>query len=621
MKDKTAVEQTNQLPTLGLARRTFLLGLCAVVSATGCKHITRRGQSPDENSFMSLSDSATQETRYVGEVTGVWGMNYAAVEGIGLVGALEGTGSNPTPGWQLDHLAKELRTREEIENPKTLLADSDTSMAMVKGLLPPGIRKGERFDLQVRTHPKSDTVSLFGGLLNDTRLKTMAVLGRRVREGKMLGAANGPVLIDALFESRQDQSNQVRGWIPGGGIAYEDRPLGLSIRTEGHSFRTATSIAAAINDRFTTIDNHGRIGVATAKSDKLIELLVPSEYKHNVSRFMTIVRNIAFEESVSERVERLSQLDQELNDPALSGTAAVRLEAMGSEGVPALTRALRHPDLEVRFHAANALAYLGEASGVVQLQEAAEIEPAFRWHALTALATLDESTSLDALKELMHVESAETRYGAFRSLYTRAPHDPAVLGEMLMNEFSLHVVPSKTDPMLHVARSKRAEIVLFGEGQSVGDNILYVKSGLTIKGDGNGGVKIIRYLPGRKEIRKTCSTQLAELIPILAQVGCNYSMLVELLRDAQQNDMLQTRLVMDATPKRKRNYSGSSTSAEKSNRYISEPVPTLFRAGEESDNEVPRDDIAQLTSSEDKKSGTRTGALWTKMNNPLQRRR
>ena len=130
---------------------------------------------------------------------------------------------------------------------------------------------------------------------------------------------------------------------------------------------------------------------------------------------------------------------------------------MGEEGVPALTRALRHPDLEVRFHAAQALAYLGEEAGVEQLLEAAETEPAFRWHALTALATLDKGASTEALSELLHVESAETRYGAFRSLKAQSPFGPLVRGEVL-SDFVLNVVPSKSEPMLsliHISEPTR----------------------------------------------------------------------------------------------------------------------------------------------------------------------
>ncbi len=601
-----------------LGRRLFILGSVAVLGATGCQNITRRGQSPDEGVGL-MAELQQEKTKYVGAVTGVWGMNYAAIEGVGLAGGLRGTGSNPSPSWQVDHLIQELKSREELHNPKAILADKNTSVVLVKGYLPPGIRKGDNFDLEVRTVPKSDTSSLFDGELSRTRLRTMAVLGRAVREGHVLGVAQGGVLIDSLFESRQDQSNKVRGWVLGGGIALEDRPLGLTIRADGHTLRQATSIARAINARFTTIDNHGRVGVATAKSDKLIELLVPDSYRHNVMRFVQVVQNTAYEEGINERVDRINQLERELGQPETCATAAARLESLGKESIPVLTRALRHSDLEVRFHAAHAMAYVGNDLGVEVLRETAEIEPAFRWHALTALASLSEATAGEALKELMHVESAETRYGAFRSMKARSPHDYSVSGERLGQDFYFHVIPSKTDPLLHVSRSKVPEIVLFGEGQAVSEDFLYVESGLTVKGDGKGNVLIIRYVPGEDEIRKSSSTILAELIPNLSRLGCTYGMLIRMLRDAKQNDMLQTRLVFDAIPKRKRKYTSGENRGERSSRYVAGPMPDLFRPEGNDVKSSRRDDIALLESAKDKKERTTKPGIWSKMSERLSR--
>ena len=596
------------------SRRVFLCGTIALVGATGCQNITRRAQSPEdtEANLLAFADDPVVSTNYVGLVTGVWGNNYAKIEGVGLAGNLDGTGSNPKPGWQTDHLTKELSSREDIDNPKTLLADDDTSMVLVKGYLPPGIRKGDNFDLEIRTAPKSDTTSLFDGRLSRTRLRTLQVLGRRVREGHVLGLGQGSILIDSMFESRQDQSNHVRGWVLGGGIATEDRPLGLTIRTDNHTFRTSSDIAAAINERFTTVENQGRVGCATAKTDKLIELVVPREYKHNVGRFLQAVQNTAYNENVNDRVERLTQLDKELNEPSKCKTAAVRLEAMGEEGVPALQRALKNPDLEVRFHAAQALAYLDDETGVPQLLEAAETEPAFRWHALTALATLNKQESTTALTELLHVESAETRYGAFRSLKAQSPFASLVRGEVL-SDFVMNIVPSKSEPMLHISRAKQNEIVLFGEAQTVSDDILYVESGLTVKGIGNDSVKITRYLPRAGEVVKVASTQLAELLPLLSEMGCSYSQINELLRDAAQNEVLNTRLVVDAVPKRRRRYRGDRSSQEESNKYITAPLPGLFRPEEEQEKVVPRDDIAQLDTPETEKSSIQSGRLWSKM--------
>ena len=101
---------------------------------------------------------------------------------------------------------------------------------------------------------------------------------------------------------------------------------------------------------------------------------------------MHVIMNIAYDEHDSKRVNRMDLLDQQISNPDLARVAALRLEALGDEGVPALKRALRHHDSEVKFHAAQALCYLGEPDGIKILEDMAKTEPVFRWHALTALS-------------------------------------------------------------------------------------------------------------------------------------------------------------------------------------------------------------------------------------------
>ena len=148
-----------------------------------------------------------------------------------------------------------------------------------------------------------------------------------------------------------------------------------------------------------------------------------------------------------------------------SSRAALQLEAIGIQGVEVLEKGLESSDPEVRFYSAEALAYLDETGVAEYLAEAAEIEPAFRVFALTALSTMEDYDSKEQLRRLLHVSSAETRYGAFRALTVRRSPDPLVRGEVLGGQFSFHSLPTSGPPMIHVARSKRPEIVVFGPDQ------------------------------------------------------------------------------------------------------------------------------------------------------------
>lgn len=573
-----------------IGRRVFLAGL--VVTASGCSNMINRGQSPDDVSLVKLGEDKENKTKYIGDMCGIYGLNFAKVEGIGLAVGLDGTGSSAKPSGQRENLLRELETNRNIENAKKLLADTNTEIVIMQGMLPPGIREGENFDLEVINLRSSDATSIENGMILQTRMRPMARLGRGVKQGHVTALGKGRILIDALFETRQDQSNHLHGIVLGGGKALEDRPLGLTIRTENYSPKTTTMMSRSINSRFTTVGEAGRKGVAEPKTDKIIELVVPNNYKHNVGRYLAVVKNIAFSEPISQRVERMEELDRQLGEPSTAGLAAIRLEALGKEGIPALKRALRHHDLEVQFHAAQALAYSGQSDGIDILKKSVETEPAFRWHALTALASMDDVSAGVALADLMNQPSAETRYGAFRAMRARSPQDPLVSGDWLAGDFYLHEVPSEATPMLHFSRSKRPEIVVFGDEQRVLDNFLFVETGLTVRANGDDTVSVSVYSTEYGAQKKVCSARLADVIRTLANMGFGYGRLLKMLRQAKQSEMLDTRLVVNAVPKMGRRYTPGESSgelaSEKSDRYVADPLPELFRSGEERRPSVPR---------------------------------
>lgn len=555
---------------------------------TGCNNMIRRGQSPDEQ-MIKFNDSPAidRETKYVASICNVWGLNYEKIEGIGLATGLDGTGSAPAPSGQRDFLMRNLENDEEIKNIKAAVDSKNTSIVLMKGLLPPGIKKGERYDIEVgvMSTPKTDSTSLEYGLVRPTKLQALELMGRKVRKGHVTGTADGRILIDSLFKTRQDEPDDLHGIIPGGGVCTKDRTLGLQVRTPETAVRVTRAIAHAINRRFTAQTEDGREGVAKPTTDRIVRLQVPKEYQHNIGRFLQVAMHVAVEETSADRVARLDRLDREVSDPSSAQRAAMELEAIGEASVPTLRRALQHHDPEVKFYVAQALAYMDEADGVPVLKAAAMEEPAFRWHALTALASLKHASARGALESLTNVESAETRYGAFRAMMARSPKDPLVRGQWLVDDFHFHVVPSTAAPMLHISRSKRPEIVLFGSTQSVTDDFLYVETGLTIQGIGNDRLRITRYIPSEGEFTKTCSTEIREMIETLTDVGVDYTTFIKMFRDAAKTKTLNTRFVINAVPTIGRNPSmaqAGKLNPEMSERYVAEPMTTLFSDGSDS---------------------------------------
>ena len=63
------------------------------------------------------------------------------------------------------------------------------------------------------------------------------------------------------------------------------------------------------------------------------------------------------------------------------------------------SKAVESNDPEVRFYAAEALAYLDDTAAVDALADVARDEPAFRVNALAALSAMDDVMAYDALRD------------------------------------------------------------------------------------------------------------------------------------------------------------------------------------------------------------------------------
>ena len=570
--------------------RRFMFGtmagtiiLTGVALNCGCKNIVNRAQSPDEPMAVSKAadDEEERQQTYIGQTCHFWGATTTAIEGLTLVTGLNETGSNPSPSKQRADLIKELASRPEVKNAKQLVADMSTEVVLIRGRLPPGIRKGEPFDIEIQALRDTEATSLEGGTATQCRLRPQARLGRSVKQGHVKGLAKGKLITDSAFSTRDDESTTLRGIIPGGGIAAEDRDMGLKLTGDTVHPKTTTEIARAINKRFTVVGRDGRLGAAEAKTDRVVNLLVPDKYKLNVGRYIHVLRNLAYSETSNARVNRMELLDQMMSSPADAERAALRLEALGRDGQPALKRALSNEDAEVRFHAAQALAYQDQSDGAEVLKLAARDEPAFRALALTALATLDSSAADEALNELLNMPSAETRYGAFFALRAKPSQSPEIAGEWVGDSFHLHEIESNADPMLHFSKAKRAEIVVFDGDQTVSKDFLYVGSGLTVRAISPDTLRISRYRANGSDSRKKCSTRVIDLITTLADEGVGYGEMLKMFREAKQSDSLNSRLVVHAMPRSDRDYVPGETSdqlpPERSEKYIAKAAPTLFQ--------------------------------------------
>jgi flagellar basal body P-ring protein FlgI len=521
--------------------RTFMLVACAAVLVSGCAGPAIRSQSPEVEALASLE----ADTRLIGDYANPWGLNSQRIERAALVTGLPGTGSDPPPNAQRQSLMADMQARGVVE-PNGLLASTSTSLVWVHGYLPPGVRRGDRFDIHVEVPPDSDTTSLAGGWLMETRLAEMAVLGSRVRDGHVLGVAEGPLLVDPVSVGTLDSVSKLRAKIPGGGVALSSRSIGLILLPEHRSVALSKRIGDCINRRFHAVIRGAKRGVATPKTDRYIELEIPPAYADNLARYIRVVRSLAVIEPAGGRHARLELLSRQLGDPVTAPAAALRLEAIGKEAVPTLRTALASKDPEIRFAAAEALAYLGESIAAPHLAEAAGSLRSARPAALAALGVLDDANGIDALRSLLASPSAETRYGAFRGLWKIDPTSPLVRGERIGEACSLHVLDVKGPPLVHVTRSRRPEIVLFGTEHPIGDG-LRAEAGSSIVVVIDGSMAIVsRFAAGEPDQQVDVPARVEDVVRAIADTGGTYPDIVQFLQQASSHHALRSRLVFDA---------------------------------------------------------------------------
>ncbi len=530
----------------------FVLSVIGLTAAVGCSAIDTlavRSQSPEK------SETPDPETRMVRDLAAPFGLFPIQVEAVGLVTGLNGTGGDPPPSPQRAALIDEMQARG-VREPNTVLASSTTALVLVRGVLRPAIQKGDRFDVEVRIPSRSQTTSLRGGYLLETRLKPMALLpDHRIHEGHLLALAGGPVMVDPGADPKADAVILGRGRVLGGGVALKSRPLGLVLRPDHQSVVNSARVAEAVNRRFHTFEHGVKVGVATAKTEQYVELKLHPRYKNDVQRYVRVVSAVALRESESERMERMEALRTRLLDPASCADAALKLEAIGAQAADVLVEGLRSSNPEVRFHAAKALAWLDRPEAAEPLAEIARYEPAFRVFALNALSAMDDYRAYDALLEMLELPSAETRYGAFRALHAMNPHDPVVRGQRLGEQFSYHVLDTAGPPMIHVTRSHRPEMVLFGSDQRLLPP-LAVNAGnqIMLTTAGPDEIAVSKFAVGEPDQRRVVSNRVDAVVRAVVELGGTYPDVVQALQEAKASGALVSRFEVDALPEPGRTY-------------------------------------------------------------------
>ena len=298
----------------------------------------------------------------------------------------------------------------------------------------------------------------------------MEVMGGSVHTGSVDGLAQGDVLVDAVFDGTDDKVLETRARVLGGGVSATQPASSAwpSPRTDA-SVRISTLIGKAINQPVLHVRRRREEGRRRSASATTSSTWRSSpRYKHNLARYLRVIRNIAAPRN-ARRAARAACSCWKRScwsraSAAAGGDAARSDRQRGSRR--ARSRAWRRAIPEVRFYAAEALAYLDQPEAAAPLGQAARDESAFRWHALTALA--DDDARLGPRRP----ERAAARARASRPATAPSARCGSAMPPIRRRRASCSTESSATtsiattgEPLIHVARSRMPEIVVFGHEQ------------------------------------------------------------------------------------------------------------------------------------------------------------
>ncbi len=557
----------------------FVVALIGLPLLIGCSNM-KWGKKDEKIPGQIAADAEKGKTMLVGDYTNIGNNHYVEIRGVGLVRGLPDTGADDVNSPQRQYLYDEMLKRGE-RNVKSLLADPSSAVVEIYGKIPPGCQENDVFDIEIMVPDQSEVRSLRGGWLTRSSMQEMMAFGGNIKEGFALAYAEGPIMVDPLATETNRPANLKRGTILGGARAKDSRKLLLTMKSGYESAFITDRIAKEINHRFYRNGTQKR-GIATAKTDVLIELEIHPAYKKDISRYIKVIQSIGCYENQVQQIERMARLKLELLDPAKAQNAAFQLEAIGKPAVETLKSVLNSRNSEVRFHAATSLAFLGDTSASKVLADLARDEPAFRVYALGALRILtNDIESESCLRELLNVSSVETRYGAFNALFQRNPYDRVIRGENLGNQFSYHGVATNGPPFVHVSNSRRPEVVLFGTDIRLKTPFALDAGPFIFVNGNNPGTVIVSKFSGARGVdeKRTVTDKLDSIIRAIVELGGTYPDVVQMLHLAQQSQTLTCRLEVDSLPDYNRVYRRQLNDDELAEKNIvaEKPKPTMMQ--------------------------------------------
>lgn len=520
----------------------FIIGL-----AGGCDEAGRMGgKSP-------LIDSPTDLGTTIGSLATIYSPESVSVEGYGLVGGLQGTGSSECPpslrAYLKRYILKQLPD-QKIDLDK-LIDNPTTAVVHVVGEVPSLEAKERRFDVMVAALAGTQTTSIEGGWLYGAELR---VTGRMGVGTPAVGKVAGPVFTDRIGDLMMSGR---MGYVLGGAEVFDDHRLSLVFHKAG--FEVANNVRNRINERF-------GFGVAKAVTPGRIELIVPPKYAAKRQRFVSLVEATYMAENPEITAQRILANIRSLATSQDKYAAEIALEAIGNESLAKLSILLNSSDQEVQLRAARCMMSLGSDEGLSALIAIAVSKgPHSRIEAMEALTDYaDRSDAAAISRRLLGDSDFDTRIAAYEQLLRL--EDVSVARQFIGRSFYLDQVARSQYKGIFVSRSGEPRIALLGAPITCRDNVFVQSEDGSIVLNaprGQNYVSVIRKQPRLGSVLGHLKSphDLADIIRVLCSeaktnngqsvggLGVSYSAMIALVKQLSDKGAVSAEFRAGPMPK------------------------------------------------------------------------
>lgn len=446
-----------------------------VIALSGC---TTTRHSPDSPAPTATYIGPSYLRGTVGSMTSLRNARPLLVSGYGLVVGLHGTGSTVVPGFLRQAMINRMQQYglgsaqygTQQMTPQKVLADKNTAVVAVRGLIPPGAVKGTRFDIILSALSGTQTTSLAYGTLWSTDL-TVGGVDPSLPYMPTKAIAQGEVYTKPFEEkpgtdasdSAADNNFRYNAVILSGATVQETRKLVLTLNQP--SWIVSRQISDQINERF-PMQPGTMEQTADAKNDLFIQINIPDRYADDPAQLITLIRHLFVRNGQRfGKIKTQSLMASLIKHPQRADDVMLCCVGFGKSIIPILRNYYNSSNMTIRMTALQAGAHLQDERSSKYLYKIAQNNNTqLRIKAAKALVHLPRSLrGSRTLQMLLDDSNTQVRLAAYQSL--SEINDPTIDRVLVQDingntKYIIDRVPAQK-PFIYITQKDIPRIVIF----------------------------------------------------------------------------------------------------------------------------------------------------------------